>query len=305
MQNVVNGAVRKAAHSLHELVQTVSVRMMRGHIYILSSANSDLIKIGGTHHAPMKRIREINATEPYRSLGPWTLYDFREVQDWRSVEYDMHYAFRSKQAPVPAGQKELFQLAPQLARARLDTLNPEQIVSKPKIDRMFQDEEFAQFLTRLFSFTGILNWIDIQGAWTFTLFPSTMGGRYYTINIGRHEVAFASLPARIGERPYHSIVMDLLIRDFREVQKWVQKHNGELSYDVYSSALPRSVSVGFMGSFDEALEFLQLDGVRRALLAYWSEGLTLLKERGASSIFARYHNWNAVAALRNRILSYA
>jgi hypothetical protein len=42
--------------------------MTRGHIYILTSTKSELIKIGGTDHAPMKRIREINAWP--LSLGP-------------------------------------------------------------------------------------------------------------------------------------------------------------------------------------------------------------------------------------------
>jgi hypothetical protein len=75
--------------------------------------------------------------------------------------------------------------------------------------------------------------------------------------------------------------------------------------DVYASALPRSVSVGFRGTFSDALELLQLEGVRRALLAYGAEGLILLKERGIGSVFSRYHNWNAVAALRNRVISYS
>lgn len=167
---------------------------------------------------------------------------------------------------------------------------------------MFQDEEFARFLARLFAFTGILNWIDIQGAWTFTLFPKTAGGRYYTISIGRHEVAYASAgPA--GEHCWHSIVMDRLIRDFAGVRKWLSKRHGHLRKDVYATALPRSVSATFQGSFDHALEFLTLDGVRRALLAYWSEGLLLLKERGVGSAYSRYHNWNAVAALRSRLLN--
>ncbi|MFN8687673.1 MAG: GIY-YIG nuclease family protein [Acidobacteriota bacterium] len=275
----------------------------RGYLYILTSANSELVKIGGTNYPPMKRIREINAAAPYRSLGPWTLFDFREVYDWRTVEYDLHYAFRSKQVRTPPGQKELFRLPPQIARARLMNLNPEQIVSKPRIDRMFQDEEFARFLAQLFSFTGILNWIDIQGAWTFTLFPSTAGGRFYTINIGPHEVAFASSPTAASEVVCHTIVMDLLIRDFSNVRQWLHKHGGCLRENTYASALPRSLSVAFKGSFEAALEFIHLDGVRRALLAYWCEGLTLLKEKGLTSCYSRHHNWNAVAALRMRVLS--
>jgi len=274
----------------------------QGHVYILTSVNSEFIKIGGTGHAPLKRIREINASDPYRLLGPWTLYDFRQVQDWRKVEYDMHYAFRSSLTGAVPGQKELFSTAPQVASRRLDKLDPDQIIAKPKVDRMFQDEEFAGFLLKLFRFTGLMNWLDIQGAWTLTLFSSTAGGRYYTINIARHEVAFAKLPARGSSHSMHCIVMDPLIKDFTEVVEWVKQHSGELRPDAYSSALDRSISVSFEGTFDDALEFLDLDGVRRAILAYWSESLTILQERGNSSLFARFHNWNAVAFLRNRIL---
>lgn len=279
------------------------LRMNRGHVYILTSANSELIKIGGTDYPPMRRIRAINAAEPYRSLGPWTLYDFREVRDWRRVEYNLHYAFRSKLAKTPGGQRELFQVPPSRARRELEVLDPDQVVNKPKIDRMFQDQEFSQFLCRLFTFTGILNWIDMQGAWTFVLFPSTAGGRYYTINIGRHEVAFASLPDPTGEGCYHSFVLDILIRDFGEVRRWVEEHGGSFRSDAYASALQRSLSVGFAGTFGDALDFLRLPGVRRALLAYWSEALIELQERGSGSAFSRFHNWNAVALLRKRIQS--
>ena len=72
------------------------------------------------------------------------------------------------------------------------------VLKKPKIDRMFQDQEFASFIGTPFRFTGLLNWLALQGAWTFTLFPTTSGGRYYTINIATHEVAYASLLKRLG-----------------------------------------------------------------------------------------------------------
>jgi hypothetical protein len=274
-----------------------------GHVYVLISPNSEYLKIGGTNHPPLKRIKEINSTEPYRSHGPWTLYDFRHVTDWRAVEYDMHYAFRNRLVKDVTGQKELFDLAPKTAKERLDSVDPSMLLGKPRVDRMFQDQDFAAYLTRLFSFTGILNWLDAQGAWTFVLFPGTAGGRYYTINIGSHEVAFATLPSRSNTVPWHFIVMDRLIYDFPEVLAWVNARNGEFQDDIYSSALPRSVSVSFPASFDEALEFLTLDGVRRALIAYWFESLTLLKEKGVSSRFSKYHNWNAIAALRERILN--
>lgn len=47
---------------------------------------------------------------------------------------------------------------------------------------------------------------------------------------------------------------------------------------------------------------MKLEGVRRALIAYWSEALIELKERNALSINAKHHNWNAVAELNLRTL---
>ena len=279
--------------------------MSKGCVYILTSANSEFIKIGGTDFAPMKRIREINSTEPYRSLGPWSLHDFREVSDWRAVEYGMHYAFRSKLSRSPSNQKELFRLAPRAASAHLCRLEPETLIRKPILDRTFQDEDFGKFLDHLFAFTGLLSWLDVQGAWSFVLFPSTAGGRYYTINIGRHEVAFAALPDSIDQPFYHSIVMDRLIRDFPKVKAWIRRRNGKLREGVYTSAMPRATSVGFFGDFEDASEFLRLDGVRRALIAYWTEALIRLKERGVTSAFSRHHNWNAVAELRRRAIAAA
>ena len=43
----------------------------RGYVYVLQSARCDCIKIGGTDYPPLKRIKEINATEPYKSFGKW------------------------------------------------------------------------------------------------------------------------------------------------------------------------------------------------------------------------------------------
>lgn len=68
----------------------------------------------------------------------------------------------------------------------------------------------------------------------------------------------------------------------------------------YSTALPRSTSVNFSGDFETALEFLSLSGVRRAVIAYWTEALIQLKERQSLSVFSKHHNWNAVAELKKR-----
>ena len=121
-----------------------------GYVYILSSPNTELIKIGGSDYPPLKRIKEINSTDPYRSLGPWSLTDFRQVKDWRKIEYSLHYTFRSHLSTEIEQQKELFHVSIQEVSKFLDTLDPEQIVNKPKIDRMFQDEEFLNYIINLF-----------------------------------------------------------------------------------------------------------------------------------------------------------
>lgn len=273
---------------------------LEGHIYILTSSRCDFVKIGGTNFAPLKRIKEINASEPYKSLGPWTLHDFRQVTDWRKIEQHLHYSFRSKFAASVAGQKELFVLSPMEASRFLEQIDASMVLRKPKIDRLFQDQEFSCFLARLFKFTTLLNWLHLQGAWTLSLFTSTSGGRYYTINIGTHEVAFATLP-RHGHTSTQMIHMDRLIHDFESVTKWVKRHNGALVDDAYRSGLYRSTSVFFDGDFHDALEFMRLDGVRRAIIAYWTEALIELQEKETTSVHSRNHHWNAVAELKARI----
>jgi hypothetical protein len=272
-----------------------------GFVYILVSPKTKYIKIGGTDFPPLKRIKEINLTEPYKSLGPWTLGDFRQVNDWRKVEYNLHYTFRSKQVDNIDGQRELFELTLQEASLKLNELDPLEIINKPKVDRMFQDEQFCQYLTKLFKFTGLMNWLDIQGAWTFVLFPKTNGGRYFTINIGPHEVAFSTLKRKTVES-IHMILMDKLILDFKIVRNWVKDHNGNVEEEAYDKALPRSVAISFKGNLDSSLEFMRLDGIRRAIIAYWTESLIILKEKCVLSSYAKYHNYNAIAELNKKII---
>ena len=274
---------------------------LEGHVYVLVSPVCEYVKIGGTDYAPLKRIREINSCPPYKSLGPWALHDFRQVADWRKVEYAFHYAFRSKLVKSITGQKELFAISRVAASRHLEAIDDSVVLKKPKIDRMFQDNEFAKFLGKLFRITGILNWLDFQGAWTFSLFPATNGGRYYSLNIGPHEVAFAAVSAG-GKAPGHMIYMDSLIYDFKRTVRWVEKRGGGGFRDgTYAYGLPHSTSVFFEGDFDAALEFLSLDGVRRAIIAYWTEALMGLQETKTASAYARHHNWNAVAELKKRI----
>ena len=279
---------------------STSDKKLEGHVYVLVSQACEYIKIGGTDYAPLKRIKEINSCEPYKSLGPWSLHDFRQVSNWRSVESALHYTFRSMLVTSVDRQKELFSISPVKAARELDLIDESLVIKKPKIDRMFQDAEFSAFLAKLFRFTAILNWIDLQGAWTFSLFPGTGRGRYYTLNIGPHEVAFATLSSK-SLTSVHMIHMDRLVHDFKEVRPWVKKRKGNLEDDNYASGLYRSTSVFFEGDFDDALEFLSLAGVRRALIAYWTEALIGLQEKGRLSTYSKFHNWNAVAELKKRI----
>jgi hypothetical protein len=271
-----------------------------GFVYILVSPNTEYIKIGGTDYPPLKRIKEINTTEPYKSLGPWTLGDFRQVCDWRKVEHNLHYLFRSKKVDKIEEQKELFSTTLYEASLKLNELDPNEVINKPKVDRMFQDEHFCGYLIELFRFTGLMNWLEMQGAWTFVLFPGTSGGRYFTINIGPHEVAFSTLKKKT-EESIHMIFMDKLILDFDTVAKWVIDHNGCVNKDVYNTALPRSVALFFEGDFETAQEFMRLDGVRRATIAYWTESLMIQKDKNVLSSYARHHNYNAIAELNKKM----
>ena len=99
------------------------------------------------------------------------------------------------------------------------------------------------------------------------------------------------------------IHMDRLIHDFEPVRSWIKQRAGDLQDDNCASGLQRSTSVFFEGDFPTATEFLGLNGVRRAIIAYWTEALIGLKDRGSSSVFSRHHNWNAIAELKKRIAS--
>jgi len=272
-----------------------------GHVYILTSPNTNLVKIGGTDFPPAKRIKEINTSEPYRSLGPWTLYDFREVDDWRKVEHHLHYAFRDSRETSIAAQRELFAINPFEASLQLRQLDAKHMLGKPKIDRLFNDELLAGYIQKLFICSGLLNWLDIQGFWTLSLFPSTSGGRYFTLNIGSHEVAFSPYAKDNGQ--FHMVYMDKLLLDYAETASWLAKYAGEIYEETYTSADDHSIAVYFSGSFEVASQFLEQPGVRRAIIAYWTERLVVAAQKGTGSVFSRFHNYNAVAELRHRIQS--
>ena len=153
---------------------------------------------------------------------------------------------------------------------------------------------------QLFKFTGLVHWIEQQGIWVFVLFPSTNGGRYFTLNIGSHEVAFSTLGKKDSPQ-INMLVMDSLILDFPEVKKWVKNHNGIIKKAEYGTAMNHSVSIMFEGNFEDVAELFSLEGIRRALIAYWYESLIKKSEEAKLSTYERYHNYNAVAKIMEKI----
>lgn len=273
-----------------------------GYVYILTSKNCDCIKIGGTDYPPMKRIKQINSTNPYKTHGVWHLQDFRHVSDWRSVEYHLHYKFRSFLNKTIPNQKELFAIPWQQAATELNNIDETLLIRKPKVDRMFMDLDFRNYLVNLFNWSGLLHWLDFQGAWSFVLFPNTNGGRYFTLSIGKHEVAYSTLPKKGGPIT-HMILLDELILDYTDtgMAEFLDMHNGGFFETPYTSAMERSVCAIFEGDFVVATKFLSFLGVRRALIAYWHEALFRMKDSQTASVYSRFHNYNAVAKLISEI----
>ena len=268
---------------------------MQGFVYILVSPNSSYIKIGGTERPISERLRGINGTESYADHGPWELSDFLHVTDWRLVEGGMHRHFEGKNVRDIAGTRELFTVPPHEARKRLRLTDVALRVGHEKTDKIFQNRDAGLFLYKLFQLSGLYGSLDIQGAWTLSLLPKTNGGRWFTLNIGPHEVAFSAFK-NVGGKYEHYVVLDRLILDFPETIIWIGKHDGVVREADYISA-DRAVIISFWADFANAERIFSLPGVRRALIAYWAEALADLRERKAKSVYARYHSYDAVSEL--------
>ena len=50
-------------------------------------------------------------------------------------------------------------------------------------DELFADLGVKLYLFKLLHLAGLSGNLDIQGAWTLSVLPSTAGGRWFTINI--------------------------------------------------------------------------------------------------------------------------
>jgi hypothetical protein len=278
----------------------------QGFVYILISPNSDFVKIGRTERPISERLRGINGGEAYAPHGPWELSDFVHVSDCTAVETAAHRHFRDRKVIV-AGTNELFGVSPHEARKQLRLIGSPLRVDAERTDRLFQNRQVSLFLHNLFQLSGLYGNMDIQGAWTLSVLPQTKGGRWFTLNIGPHEVAFTTRAGN-GEKYTHYIVLDRLILEYPETILWLGKHEGEVKEAKYKSA-ERALTVNFTDDFASAERFLSLAGVRRALVAYWADALAGLRERNTKSVYARYHSYDAVSQLleykrnRDRVLS--
>ena len=192
--------------------------------------------------------------------------------------------------------RELFNIPALEIRKAFRLIEPELRVGHEKTLELFKKRDLQLFLFKLFESAGLFGNLDIQGAWTLSLFPSTMGGQFYTLNIGPHEVAFAPI-LKGSEVHDHHLVVDRLIRDYPEAIKWIHHNDGTIEVAPYATARDRAVTIQFRSNFPDAERFFAIPGVRRALVAYWSEGLAEMREQNTSSAFARYHNYDAVYAL--------
>jgi hypothetical protein len=254
--------------------------MAQGFVYILVSPNSNFIKIGGTERPISERLRGINGTEPYADHGPWQLSDFLHVTDWRLVEGGLHRHFQERNVRDVPGTQELFSVPPYEARKRLRDTDATLRIDHERTEQLFANRDVRLYLYKMFQLSGLFGNLDIQGAWTLSLLPKTKGGRWFTLNIGPHEVAFSTRKSDDGKFT-HFLILDRLILDYPDTIIWIGLRAGEVEEAHYASA-ERAFS---------------LPGVRRALIAYWSEALADLRERQANSVYARYHSYDAVSAL--------
>jgi hypothetical protein len=276
-------------------------------VYVLASPNSDYIKIGRTERPISERLHGINGGEAYAQHGPWELSDFVHVSDCVIVESAVHRHFRDHNVPIE-GTKELFSVTPHKARELLRSISASLRVDHDTTDQLFHNPHVRLFLHRLFQLSGLFGNLDIQGAWTLSVLPKTNGGRWFTLNIGRHEVAFSPKASVAGDIFSHYLVLDRLILEYPETIMWLGKHGGHVRQAEYEAA-ERAVLVSFDEDFAKAERFFDRPGVRRALIAYWGEALADLRERNAKSVYARYHSYDAVSQLleykreRDRVMS--
>jgi len=270
--------------------------MAQGFVYILVSPHSDYIKIGGTEVTLSDRIRDINANESYAAHGRWQISDFLHVTDWQLVEGSLHRHFEDRQIRDVPGTRELFGVPPHEAREAPRKTDAALRVNNETTASAFHNVDLKLYLNQLFQLSGLFAHLDIQGSWTLSILPSTStGGRWFTLNIGPHEVAFSTRKST-DQKFSHCLILDRLILDYPEAIIWAGQRDGVVEKATYASA-EHAVGISFREDFASAEKFLKLPGVRRPIVAYWSDGLADLRERNVKSTYARFHSYDAVADL--------
>ena len=274
-----------------------------GYVYALWSDNSPFIKVGRTTTTPFQRLNEINNASPYREHGPWHLLDCKNVVNCFELETALHRKLSAlRTADVPSAN-ELFQITRADALALLASIPTSDLWEAVPVAKLELEPEFNAYISRLFELTGIEAFLDQQEAWTFSLFPSTSGGRYFTMNIGRHEVAYSALPFEQEDYypPLHVLVVDALINREKDVKGWLKERNGRIDKTPYKSARPNAVAISFEGEFEEVLGLFEIPGFRRALIAYWYDALLEMRRKGTRSLFAKHHNYSAISSIVNHM----
>ena len=278
-----------------------------GYVYALRSEISCFVKIGMTVAAPMMRLRGIIGTPHYAAVGPWHIVECRAVLDAEAEERALHRRFEAARVTSVPRAKELFDIDLADALAALQEIPPERCLDGPRLSQFREDHDLRVYLAALFRVSGREHFADIQGAWTLSLYPSTMGGRYFTLNIDRHEVAFSTL-AKADRPAVHMLVTDALVQrygggdelgggpEWRAPSIALCIRQG-LRASPYASGKEGSVAVHWAGSIADAVAILDQPGVRRALLAYWYDMLLPMGERGKRSLHARRHDHNAASDL--------
>jgi len=252
-------------------------------------------KIGLSERAPYFRARELTADAVYGAIGPWEVVDYRQVRDVFASEKLLHRHFAAKAVPHgPA--RELFDVPVDAARAKLLEVAGADLDRGDLVGRMRLEPDLMRYMQRLFCETGLVQFIDLQEMWTLSLFPATAGGRLFTLNIDRHEVAYAA-PIRGANAHEFMLYADQLIAEIDAVGDWLETRNGGMEQGNNGSALEAGVSLHWEGSLEDALSVFDLPMMRRALVACWYDSLLGLRDRSKRSFFARFHNHNAVQEL--------
>lgn len=237
----------------------------------------------------------------YKAHGPWSIADVVQVKDTVAVETRIHRAISSFRNKAISGHKELFDIPLAHARELIRTVpSQSEITGYPKLEKCFFDPNLSTYLDALFAYAGLKNFVDDQGAWTLSLFTSTAGGRFFTINIGSHEVAFSSRPSKGEANHFNFLMVDRLVLDYPEVKKWAKAHGGNVRSVHYRTKRDRAVGIEYRGTLADSVELLKQPGLRRSLIAYWTEGLLEMRELKKQSSYKNSHQWNAVAELVRR-----